>query len=103
MISHIYNNNIYKKGGINLVHVNKGNSNFENKVDDIYLLLDTFKPHILSIQEANYDYSIGQTFKGYNIEYNCLTNKSKCRSRTMIMIDKGLNYKRRKEFENEYI
>ena len=66
-ISHIYNGNIFKKGGIKLVHINKGNSNFENKIDDINLLLDTFKPNILSIQEANFDDSIGLNFKGYNI------------------------------------
>ena len=93
-ISHIYNGNIYKRGGIKMVHVNKGNSNFENKIDDIKVVLDNLKPHILSIQEANYDFSLGQTFSGYNIEYNILTNKSNCRSRTIVMIDKGLNYKR---------
>ena len=51
--SHIKYGNISGKGSYNILHINKGNSNFENKLDDLYILLEIHKPDIVSIQEAN--------------------------------------------------
>ena len=45
------NNNFCNK--IKIIHWNKGNSNFSNKLDSIYEILDTKKTDILHIAEAN--------------------------------------------------
>ena len=52
---HILNGNVSGKGSINIFHLNKGNSNFMNKLDDLLFLIDKYKPDIFSIQEANFD------------------------------------------------
>ena len=85
-----------------MVHVNKGNSNFENRIDDIYIVLDKLQPHILSIQEANYDPNCNINISGYDIEYKLLSPKTS-RARTMVLIKKGINYKRCKQYENDHI
>ena len=52
--AHILNGNI-KINRLKILHWNKGNSLFKNKLDDIYFVLDKFQPHIMSISKANYD------------------------------------------------
>ena len=43
--SHILNGNI-KATSIKIAHFNKGNSKFDNKIDDIHYIIDTHKPLI---------------------------------------------------------
>ena len=52
-IAHYFNGNI-KLTNIKIPHFNKGNSKFDNKIDDIHYIIDTHKPLIFSISEANY-------------------------------------------------
>ena len=49
--------------------------------------------------EANYDILKDKGFKGYNIEYNTLHINSVI-SRTILLIKKGINFKRRYDIEN---
>ena len=53
-IAYMENGNI-KLHNLKILHWNKGNSLFNNKNDDIYFILDKYKPHIMSISEANYN------------------------------------------------
>ena len=99
---HIYNGNIYKMNDFKMVHINKGNSNFENKYDDLLQLLNVFRPHLLSIQEANYNVESDKFFKGYKLEYNCLTKSCKM-ARTVVLIRDDIPYERCLQLENEYI
>ena len=99
---HILNGNLANINSFKMVHINKGNSNFENKYDDLAQILDHFKPHILSIQEANYNIESNIGFRGYKIEYNQL-NKSHKMARTVVLIKEDIPYERCKNFENEYV
>ena len=66
-LSHISNGNI-KLTNIKIAHFNKGNSKFNNKIDDIHYIIDTHKPLIFSIFEANYCNLNNTIIDGYNIE-----------------------------------
>ena len=85
-----------------MVHINKGNSNFENKYDELLQLLDIFRPHLLSIQEANYNVDSGIFLRGYKLEYNCLSKSHKT-ARTVVLIRDNIPYERCVQHENEYI
>ena len=53
---------------IKIMHWNKGDSLFTNKLDDLYYSIDKNRPHIISLAEANY-YNINDiAIKDYNIE-----------------------------------
>ena len=101
-INHTVNGNISKKGTITLFTWNKGNSTFKNKRDDILLTIERYKPDIFAIHEANFDIYKDRGFEDYTIEANILC-KGYNISRTILLIKKGIAYKRRKELENEYI
>ena len=94
------NGNISKKGTLSLFTWNKGNSTFKNKRDDILVTLERYRPDIFAIQEANFDLINDRGFENYMIESNSL-----CRgyniSRTILLIKKGVAYKRRKDLEND--
>ena len=66
-LSHISNGNI-KLTNIKITHFNKGNSKFDNKIDDIHYIIDTHKPLIFSISEVNYCNINKTVIDGYNIE-----------------------------------
>ena len=51
------------------------------------------------LNEANYDILKDKGFKGYNIEYNTLHINSVI-SRTILLVKKGINFKRRYDIEN---
>ena len=83
------NGNI-KAPSLRIIHWNKRSSKFSNKIDDIKLVIDKFRPHIFSIVEANYDLMERQTIEGYNIETDNIglgTNLA----RTILLIDKQIN------------
>ena len=67
--------------------------------DDIAITLDRHKPDFFAIHEANYNILKDKGFKGYNIEYNTLHINSVI-SRTILLIKKGINFKRRYDIEN---
>merc|ERR1712121_247296 len=52
-IMHTLNGNRIKTFGIKLFHFNKGNAHFRNKVDQIQIEINKFKPDIISLSEAN--------------------------------------------------
>ena len=52
------------------MHWNKGNYLFKNKLDDLYFVLDKYKPHIVSLSEANYDNNDRILILDYRIEAN---------------------------------
>ena len=81
---------------------NKGNSTFGNKRNDILVTIDRYKPDIFAIHEANFDIKRDRGFDNYNIENNTIL-KGYNISRTILLIKKGISYKRRKDFENDYI
>ena len=58
---------------LNILHWNKGKSLFHNKLNDIDMVLDKFKPHIISLCEANIDKAINSThnnkYHDYSIEH----------------------------------
>ena len=66
-MSHYLYSNI-KLTNIKIAHFNKGNSKFENKLDNIHYIIDTHKPQIFSISEANYCNINKTMIDGYNTE-----------------------------------
>ena len=56
-LQHTINGNYY----LNLSHWNKGNTLFKNKATQIDQILNTHKPHILSLCEANIEKTINDT------------------------------------------
>ena len=101
-INHMLNGNISKKGNLTLFTWNKGNSTFKNKRDDILITIERYKPDIFAIHEANFDINNDRGFENYTIEANTLCRGHQI-SRTIILIKKGVAYKRRKDLENDYI
>ena len=81
---------------------NKGNSHFSTKRDDILITLNRYNPDIFAIHEANFRRAIDGQIIGYNIEQNTLT-KNYNTARSILLLKKGIAYKRRYDLENEYI
>ena len=52
-LSHMTNGN--KSEAIKVLHWNKGPSLFKNKIDHLGLIIDKYKPNIISLSEANYN------------------------------------------------
>ena len=69
---HRLNGNVTGKGSISIFHLNKGNSNFLTKIDDLLFIIDKYKPDIFSIQEANFDIKENIFIPRYKIEVNTL-------------------------------
>lgn len=68
---HITSENI-KIHSLKILHWNKGNSLLKNKIDDINFILDKYKPHVISISEANYDNLEQLQISEYKVETNGL-------------------------------
>ena len=91
------NGNRCQNTKLNLLHLNKGNSNFENKMDEIKNVLQTHKPDIMTIAEANLNLSkcnILTNFPDHNVEVNKMS-KIISNSRNILIINKNISYKRR--------
>ena len=101
-INHTLNGNITKKGNLILFTWNKGNSSFKNKRDDILITIERYKPDVFAIHEANFDIVYDKGFENYSVECNTLT-KGHNIARTILLIKKGIAYKRRRDLENEYV
>ena len=94
------------RGGqsIKILHWNKGPSNFENKRDHLSIITDKYKPHLISLSEANYDIIKNQnnnTFNNYNIEFTD-QNDALTISRQIVLVDKRLTYKRLYNLESRH-
>merc|ERR1712240_970481 len=100
-MSHSLNGNI-KLTYIKIAHFNKGNGKFENKLDDIHYIIDTQKPLIFSISEANYCNLNKTIIDGYNIE-TCDFKIQYHTSRQILMIHKSLSYTRRSDLEKPHL
>ena len=100
--NHILNGNITKKGNLTFFTWNKGNSSFKTKRDDILITIERYKPDVFAIHEANFHIDQDKGFDNYSVECNTLTKGHKI-ARTILLIKKGLAYKRRSEVENEYV
>ena len=104
-ICHIYNGNITnsQNKSLKFVQWNKGNSHFENKISDIQNVISSQKPDILALSEANlkdnYKIYINQ-FPEYNFEKNLMFNIANI-SRNLLLIKKGILYKRRHDLEQQ--
>ena len=91
-ISHSTNGHI-KHNNIKIAHFNKGNSKFDNKIDDIHYIIDKHKPLIFSISEANYCNTNKTIICGYNIE-TCDFKIGYHTSRQILLIHNSLTYTR---------
>ena len=87
---------------LKVLHWNKDNSLFTNKLDDLFFLIDQFSPHIISLSEANYNKIDGNLINDYNIEYNDL-GIGYCNSRVVTIIHKSIQCTRRIDLEPKYI
>ena len=99
--SHILNGNI-KATSIKIAHFNKGNSKFDNKIDDIHYIIDTHKPLIFSISEANYCNINNAIIDGYSIE-TCDFKINYHTSRQILLIHNSLTYTRQKDLEKPHL
>ena len=88
---------------IKIMHLNKRNGYFKNRIPEMHLLLVQYKPDILALSEANIDNTyldyIAQ-FSPYNFELNKMFNKIG-NSRNAILINNKIPYKRRYDLEDE--
>ena len=91
-LSHSINGNI-KHNNIKIAHFNKGNSKFDNKIDDIHYIIDKHKPLIFSISEANYCNTNKTIICDYNIEA-CDFKIGYHTSRQILLIHNSLTYTR---------
>ena len=72
----LYGNRNFPKS-INILHVNKGNSKFKNKLCDIDRIISKYSPDIIHIAEANLGSNYGNyigKYSNYNVEKNLMYN-----------------------------
>ena len=92
-----------KNRGYNLIHWNKGSAFFQTKFNEIAHTIDTLKPHIFSISEANLDINFDtSTFNlsDYKIEYTLMAQTTKM-SRQILLIKNDVQYTRRHDLEDD--
>ena len=95
------NGNI-KIHSLKILHWNKGNSLFKNKINNIYFILDKYKPHIMSISEANYDNIDRTDIPDYRIETNDIGVGHDI-SRQILLIHNTIDYTRTYDNIEKYI
>ena len=89
-------NNVLK-----ILQLNKGDSELQNRTDQINEILTKYKPHIVIINELN-NYSNDQitkhSFTDYTLETDNLESTD-LKSRTGMLINNKIHYKRRRDLE----
>ena len=100
-ISHMTFGNIKSKS-VTILHWNKGNALFINKMDDILTIIERHKPKIMSILEANYINDSGIKIPEYSIEYTDM-GVGYGTSRQVLLIHNSIQYTRRKNLEDKYL
>ena len=99
---HAKHGNIHKFSKLKLLHVNKGNVHFKNKLTEMRIIIDKFTPDIFSISEANVTKNYTNythEFNEYNFELNLMYNNIGI-SRNILLIRKGIHFKRRYDLEH---
>ena len=89
-LSHIIHGNISKNGSYKIVSWNKGNSLFQNKLDDIKFIIGNISPDILALHEANYNINVPVKIPGYRYEYNLLAPNNSI-SRSLLIINENIS------------
>ena len=97
-----YGNIVKDRNNFKFLHWNKGNSNFQNKLNDIYSTIQGFSPDIFSIVEANFNISSNIKFKDYNLEYSKLHPLSN-NARTILLVKNNIPFTRRYDIESPLI
>ena len=103
---HITNGNICKsKKSLDIMHWNKGPAHLQNKSNDMNYILDRYKPDIFSLSEANLVISRDNGDIGYLSSYNYEYTDQLANfdiSRQILIIDKQIVYKRRRDLESKF-
>ena len=87
---------------LKIIQFNKGDSDLQNRTEQINDLIDKHKPHLVIINELNLDPADSITrnmFGDYRIEADNLDITDR-KSRTGILIHKTIHYKRLRQFES---
>ena len=90
---HMTHGNRVKTFGLKLLHYNKGNSHFRNKVDHLQVEISKYRPDIISLSEANIfksDTFFINQFPEYNFVYDYFWDKIGW-LRQIIMINKDID------------
>ena len=88
---------------LKIIQVNKGDSDLQNRTDQINDILLTYKPHIVILNELNNyakDDITKKSFSDYNLETDNL-ELTDLKSRTGMLINKNIHYKRRNDLETK--
>ena len=89
------------QGGLTLLQWNKGNAPFLNRMEDIVTMLETHKPQLFGISEANIHpnaHTPSMNIPGYSLETDRLP-LDKFRGQVAIYVTKDIKYKRRLDLE----
>ena len=107
--NHLSNNAMYslygnknKNNNLKLYHWNKGSANFNNKLNEIKNLINTNKPDVLNLAEANIninDNNFSNNFYDYKIETTKMASVTNI-ARSSLLIKKSIPYKRRHDLED---
>ena len=92
-----------KSDSIRVLQWNKGPSLFKNKTDHLKIIIDKYKPNLISLSEANYDIAANDSnhqFLHYNVEFTDQKVGLNL-SRQVVLIDKRLNYTRVENLEGK--
>ena len=102
-LCHMINGNNKNMSNLNLMLINKRNSNFQNYTNQMQNIIDQYKSNIICVSEANIlinNNSYIYDYPNYNVETNKMAVKTG-NSRNAIMVNKGINYKRRYDLEDD--
>ena len=105
-LAHILNGNKNQRGtGIKYLYWNKGSSFLFNKMEEISSIIQTHKPHIFGLGEANFhhDHNIEEMkIPGYNLHIDsCVNNPNLGVARVVVYTHEILRFKRRDDLEDE--
>ena len=107
-LMHIKSGNRGHRGkGINCVYWNKGPSHLINKQHDIQSIIDTHRPHILGLGEANFrhDHALEDVQQaGYSLHLDsCVHNPELGMARVAVYTHSSLRVKRRPDLEDDTV
>ena len=88
--------------GLRILHWNKGNSLFKNKIDDINFILDKYSQNVVSILEANYENIDRTNILDYIIETNDM-GVGHDTSRQILLILSTIEYTQTYDYIDKYI
>ena len=106
--AHITHGNRGQRGkGVTCLYWNKGPSSLSNKMIDIETIIDTHKPHILGLGEANH--RLGHDIEavqlpGYNLYIDSsINNPALGLARVVVYTHHSLRVKRREDLEDDIV